>query len=120
MDVNAVNLTEDPTMYQGSTQAFRSAVNLFSLPETDVSTVKSGEYQPFFSQTSLKESFNPVEFVISTESSSYLDLLHSPLAITARIVRQDGSPCLATDKVAPCSLFFQAMFSNIEVYLNGK
>lgn len=109
MDVNAANLTEDPTMYPGSTQAYRSSVNLFSLPETDE-----------FQQVSLKENFNPLDFIISSESSSYIDLAESYLAITARIVRQDGAKCIATDKVAPCNLFFHAMFSNAEVYLNGE
>lgn len=120
MDVNAPNLTEDPTMYTGSVQAFRSSVNLFSLPETDVSTLKSGEFQPFFPQVSLRENFNPLDFIITSESSSYIDLSESYLAITARIMRQDGAKCLPTDKVAPCNLFFHAMFSNAEVYLNGE
>ena len=119
MDVNASNLTEDPTTYHGSIEAFRSSVNLFTLPETDVSTLKSGELQPFFPQVSLKENFNPVDFIITSDNSSYIDLSESYLAITARIVRQDGAKCIATDKVAPCSLFFHAMFSNAEVYLNG-
>ena len=120
MDPTAPGLTEDPTVYHGSAQAFKSSVNLFSLPETDVSTVKSGEFQPFYSVISVKENYNPLEYIITTESSSYVDLLESCLALTCKIVRQNGEPCLAGDVVAPSNLFFHTMFSNLEIYLNGK
>ena len=120
MDPTATGLTEDATDYQGSTQAYKSSVNLFALPQTDVSTVKSGEFQPFFSVVSTKENYNPLEFIVVTESSSYIDLLESPLALTCAVFRQNGSKCLATDIVAPSNLFFHTMFSNVEIYLNGK
>jgi len=118
MDPNAA-FVETATVYPGSTQTLRSELNLFNLPGTDVSTLKSGELFPFYPQCSLKENYNPVEFVIQCETGSYIDFSDSTLAVTARIVRQDGTVCDATDKCAPSNLFFHTMFSNLEVYLNG-
>ncbi|CAG7784858.1 unnamed protein product, partial [Allacma fusca] len=50
----------------------------------------------------------------------YYDPSDSFLALTCRIVKQDGTLCDDNDIVAPSNLFFQTMFSNLEIYLNGQ
>ncbi|CAG7729396.1 unnamed protein product [Allacma fusca] len=92
MDTSSV-FQEKPVAYAGSTQSLRSQLNLFSLPETDVSVQFSSDYSPCYPLVSVKDAYNPVEIY--------------------------GTNCDATDIVAPCSNFFHGFFSNLELYLNG-
>ena len=119
MDVNAV-FEEQPTIYAGSAQYKRSELNLFELPPTDVSTLFSTEYTQCFPVVSIKENNNPLEFQTVSDQTGYLDIANSYVALTTRIVQQDGKKCDATDVVAPSNLFFQTMWSNLEVYINGQ
>ena len=118
MDVNSSNLTETATILPGSAKSYRSNLNLFKLPNTDVSVLRSGEFQPFFPANSVRDTYSYVEFNIETESNSYIDFAESYLELTARIVLQDGTIMDTTDICAPCPLFFHAMFSNCEIWIN--
>ncbi|CAG7818404.1 unnamed protein product, partial [Allacma fusca] len=109
------------TVYEGSTESIRSELALFDLLPTDISTQLSSDFIQAFPLVSIKEDFNPLEFQITLDTSGYLDPLDSFISLTCRIVNQDGTLCdEARDLVAPCNLFFQTMFSNLEIYLNGQ
>ena len=107
------------TVYEDSSQSVRSELNLFELPVTDVTTQYTSDFMQVFPMTSLRQAFSPLEFQFSAEGSSYLDLANSFLHLVCRIVRQDGTPLLPTDDVAPCNNFFHNAFSNLQIYCNG-
>ena len=111
---------DKPTVFEGSTLSLRSELDLFSLPETNVSQLQSSEYTQFFPLLSVREPNNPIEFIINVGNQCYLDLRDSWLSITARIKKADGTAVPAAELVAPANLFFQSMFCNLTVHLNGK
>ena len=112
---------DKPTVLEGSTLSLRSELDSFSIPETNVSQLNTNDYVPFFPILSVREPNNPIEFVINVGSNCYLDLADSWLSITARIKKADGTSCVkTTDTVAPGNVFFQTMFQNLSVYINGK
>jgi hypothetical protein len=102
----------------GSTPAYRSELDIFSNFPTDVSVVAS-DFQAFYPTSSYKENENPLEFYINGNGTHYLDLNSSYLYVKAKIVRQDGTDLIATDKVAPGNLFLSTMFENCYVSANG-
>jgi len=115
------NVFEDrPTIYDGSQRSLRSELDLFNLPKTDISCLYSSDYVQCFPLLSVKDSFNPLEFLITTETNGYVDLSDSFLHLVCRILKSDGTTCTSTDIVAPSNLFFQLMWSNLELYLNGQ
>ena len=111
---------DKPTVFEGSTLSVRSELDLFSLPETNVSQLQSSDYAQFYPLLSVREPNNPIEFIINVGNNCYLDLNDSWLSITARIKKADGTVVPAGELVAPTNLFFQSMFCNLTVHLNGK
>jgi len=111
---------EAPTVVEGSVQSIRSELSLFELPPTDISSLYSSDWTQCYPMVSLKEGYNPLEFLITTETSGYFDPSDSYLMVTARIVRQDGTLCDSTDVVTGSNLFFHTMFNNVEMYVNGS
>ena len=118
-EVNSV-FEELPTVHEKSQESIRSELNIFSLPPTDVSSVTSSDFVQFYPRMTITDDFSPLEFVIQTEATSYLDLANSFLKLSCRVVQQNGAHCVATDKAAPCQLFFHAMWKSVEIYLNGQ
>ena len=110
--------SEKSTIYDGSAQYINSDLS-YDLPATDVSQARITAKVPYYPLTSLKEPYAPIEFMITPDQYGYIDLKNTQLSILARIVRQDGSSCDNTDIVAPTNLFFQSLFSQVEVYING-
>ena len=110
--------SEKSSVYEGSAQYVNSDLS-YALPPTDVSMDKVPARVPYFPITSLKEPYAPVEFLITPDSYGYIDLKNTQLSILARVVRQDGTFCDATDIVAPCNLMFQHILRHVEVYING-
>jgi len=121
MDVNAV-FESQPTVYEGSQISLRSELNLFELPPSDISTLFTSDYVQYFPLVSVKDQYSCVEFLITTETSGYVDPSDSFVAVSCRILQQDGEKISSTEtiKVAPSNLFFHAMWSNLEVYINGQ
>jgi len=110
---------EKPTAYAGSLQSTRSEINLFELPPTDITEPYVSQRVPYFPITSLKESYSPLEFIISSDGGGYIDLSNTKLSLLCRVVKSDGTLCTDTDIVAPSNLVFHNLFSNLEVWLNG-
>lgn len=62
----------------------------------------------------------PLEFRI-VASSDYLDLSHTQLFLTAKIVDSTGKDIdIAKDTVSPCNNFLNSMFEHLSVELNHK
>ena len=110
--------TEKGSVYTDSAKAIRSELNLFQLPPTDVSTQSSTEYVQCFPLTSLKEDYNPLEF--SWILDTYGSLNESLLNLGVKIVKKEGTACEAADLACLSNLFFHALFSNVQLYLNSE
>jgi hypothetical protein len=96
----------------------RPELAIFSLPLTEAS-ISSSEYQPFYPISSYKESFNPIEFIVSNSNNLYLDLYNSYLYVKANITKSDGTKLPAGELVAPGNLFLHTMFQNCCVQIHG-
>ena len=62
----------------------------------------------------------PVEFLISGNGDSYIDLSHTILQLRVKILNKNGTDLTDSDFVAPINYFLNTMFSECSVYLNDK
>ncbi|XP_031355183.1 uncharacterized protein F54H12.2-like [Photinus pyralis] len=60
------------------------------------------------------------QFVIPGSGNDYLDLSHTMLYITARIVKQDDSILGVGDVVGPANNWLHTLYSQVEICLNQK
>ena len=80
----------------------------------------------YFSETRPISSFDndsaPLEFSIPGNGNEYLNLRKSRLYVKAKITKADGTRTALTssEKTGIINLPLQAMFSQIDVYFNGK
>jgi hypothetical protein len=61
---------------------------------------------------------SPWEFDIANEMDTFLDMGSLSLTAQVQIVKADGTPCGATDLVAPVNLLASSMWERVEVKLN--
>ncbi|CAG7727687.1 unnamed protein product, partial [Allacma fusca] len=120
MDTNSTIYGDTSSVFEGSEKTIRSELALSNLPFTEVSIVSSGDYAQFYPVVSVKESFNPISFNITGDSIGYLDLFDSFLSLKCKLTLQDGKSLEPADVVAPESLFFHAMFTSMEIHVNGQ
>lgn len=103
-------------LHSHSCEAIKSEIDLFSLPPTQTAIERSHwmQYKPI---SSLSDD-SPIEFVIPGTGEEYLDLSHSMLKISLKLVRRDAA--VATDYVGGVNNLLQSLFSQVDVYLNQK
>lgn len=96
-----------------------SELALFSDPPNQVAVHKI-----YFQETRPISSFDsdnaPLEFSIPGNGGEYLDLRKSRLYIKAKITKSDGTALAALEKTGIVNLPLQSLFSQIDVYMNGK
>ena len=78
------------------------------------------EYERDFSPVSALNIGSPIEFLVPGTSLFYVSLKDSYFDIQVKITNADGSNLAADAPVGPANLMAHTMFSNIELYLNGK
>jgi hypothetical protein len=76
-------------VYKGSVPAYAAELDLGSIPATDIGIVSS-EYHSYFPVFSVKDSGNPVQFIIPSSHNLYLNLDSSFLYIKARITKTEN------------------------------
>lgn len=108
----------DSQIYQGSIPSFRAQLDLGSIPLSDISILQS-EYQIYFPESSIKDSNTPVQFVIPSSSSQYLDLASSFLYCRLQILKSNGDATTSTDEITGSHNFFACLWDSIEVIMNG-
>ncbi|GFR69125.1 Gypsy retrotransposon integrase 1 [Elysia marginata] len=94
-----------------------SGLDIFTVPPTQ-SSVESGfwvEHHPISTLTDT----GPVEFVVNGSGEEYIDLPETYLHVRVKVTKSDGGALTDGDKVAPSNLFAQALFSQVDVSLNG-
>lgn len=105
-------------LHSGSEISVSSSVDLFSLPPSDVTSINS-EVVTFYPIGNFKQNQNPLQFVINSPPSHYLDVSSARIYLQAKIVKQDGGTLLSSDDVAPTFNFLPSLFSSCEVLING-
>jgi len=89
------------------------------LPSTDVS-VLSQSYEKIFPINSVvgNQTQTPCEFIIP-ESQQYLDLGNCYIVVSGSIKKKGGGAIPAGAQIAPCNNFGHAIWSSLEVFVNG-
>ena len=98
-------------------EAHTDQVSLFTLPYTDtaVESIKEQVFKPVSQLTG----DNPViEFNVPGNNTQYLDLSKTRLQVQIKVVQQDGSNLIETDKTAPINLLLHTMFAQVDLFLN--
>ncbi|KAK3107250.1 hypothetical protein FSP39_010272 [Pinctada imbricata] len=94
-------------------------LSLFSNPPNQVAVHKI-----YFSEIRPISTFDtdtaPLEFTIPSSGSEYLDLRRSRLYLRAKITKGDGTALTASEKTGIINLPLQSLFSQIDVFMNGK
>lgn len=62
----------------------------------------------------------PLEFTVPGGGNEYIDLRRSRLYLKAKITKADGSALASAEKTGIVNLPLQSLFSQIDVYMNGK
>jgi hypothetical protein len=100
-------------------QGVPSELALFDLPPTQVG-VSDVYYEEIRPQSQVIADA-PIEFCVNGQNSmDYLDLSGSQLYVKLKVKKADGTNLTSTNKVGPVNLFFQALFSTVEVTLQNK
>ncbi|XP_077869809.1 uncharacterized protein F54H12.2-like [Saccoglossus kowalevskii] len=88
-----------------------------TIPPTQTS-IEKGSYEEVNPLTNIAD--GPIEFVIPSAGSDYIDIGSTLLHIKAKITNANGSNLAADATVGPANLWMHSLFIQIDVYLNGK
>lgn len=105
-------------LHKDSCLGVLSQLDIFAVPTSETSLDRSNwiEYKPISSLTD----DGAIEFVISGTTSEYIDLSETLLYIKCQIVKNNNDLPVEADKIAPVNNFLHSLFSQVDVYLNGK
>ena len=105
-------------LHPNSCECAFSGLDLFTVPPTQTS-VESGFWVEHHPISTLTDSA-PVEFVVNGSGEEYTDLAETYLHLRVKVTKSDGTALTDTDYVAPSNFFAQALFSQVDVSLNGN
>ena len=105
-------------LHGSSDECAVSALDLSYVPPTQTSVTK-GVWVDVHPIASVTES-GPIEFEFEGKRQEFLDLAHTLLYVKAQIVKADGSPLTAEEKVGPVNLFLHSLFNQLDISLNGR
>ena len=91
-------------------------LDLFSLPPNQVAILK--QYYEDVRPISQYHGLNPLSFEVNLQDV-YTDLVKYKLLLKVCILKADGSRLVPGDHVTPANLMFHAMFSEIDIRMNG-
>ena len=93
-------------------------LDLFSLPPNQVAILK--QYYEDVRPISQYHGLNPLSFEVNLQGDVYTDLSKSKLYLKVRILNANESRLGLDDQVTPVNLMFHALFSEIDVRMNGN
>lgn len=100
-------------------EVFPNQLDIFTLPGTQTA-VERMYYQDVHPISQLSSS-NTVEFNITGNNGmEYLDLQNTQLCAKIRIKKKDGTYLSSTEHVGPVNLILAALFTQVDVSLNGR
>lgn len=87
----------------------------------DKTTVSSTPHQFVVKHpiTPLRE-YSPIEFIIENNGHSFIDLRKTRLHIKCKILKPNGEPISASDKVAFVNMPLQSLWRHVEIYFQNK
>lgn len=97
---------------------YRTSVDLFSMPKMDMTQIET-TYDKVYPTFSTLDENNPVEFYIPP-SSRQTSLKDSFLYMRFKITDKDNADITTDSKTLPKPNFFNNVFSNLTVEVNGK
>lgn len=95
-----------------------TGLDLFSLPPNQVAVLK--QYYEDVRPISQYHGLNPLSFEVNLQGDVYTDLSKSKLYLKIRILNANGSRLGLDGHVTPVNLMFHALFSEIDVRMNGN
>ncbi|XP_077861575.1 uncharacterized protein F54H12.2-like [Saccoglossus kowalevskii] len=104
-------------VHEHSCECAKTELDLFTIPSTQTS-IEKGSYKEINPLTNIAD--GPIEFVIPSAGSDYIDIGSTLLHIKAKITNANGSNLAADATVGPANLWLHSLFNQIDVYLNGK
>ena len=104
-------------VHRQSCEGVKTELDLFTVPPSQNSIIDSHvvEHQPMSSL----DSGGPIEFLIPGSGDDYLDLANTMLHVQAKVTRANGNDLDLADPVGPVNNWLHALFSQVDVYLNG-
>ena len=105
-------------IHDHSCECVKTELDLFTVPPTQTS-IEKGRWEEVNPLAHIIES-GPIEFVVPGTGDEYIDLASCLLYVKAKITNADGSNLLADAPVGPVNLWLHSLFSQIDVYINGK
>ena len=105
-------------IHDSSAESATTALDLFDLPPTQSSVVKSKiiDIHPL---TSLSDE-GPIEFKISGNGEAFLDPSQTQLYLKLKVTKADGSNLDAASKTATTNYPIGSLFSQVNVTMGGK
>ena len=101
-----------------SSECMKTELDLFSVPDTQLS-VESSAYGEYYPITSLNDG-STIEFELTGTGEDYVDLTNTYLKVKAKVTQGGGANLENDDMCAPVSYFLHALFSQVDIFLNGK
>jgi hypothetical protein len=103
---------------KGSQQVISGSCDLFSLPDSDITTTAS-EIAEFFPISGYSDNTNPLQFVIQNSAGHYLELDSAELYLQVQISKQDKTALTSDSVVAPTFNFYPSLFDQVDCFING-
>ena len=107
---------------RGSKPSFTSCLNLFSMPETDISVTDS-KFITIMPNTPVRDNTPDIIFHVPATQileNRYYDLGNSYLLTKLKVTKNDGSALAPSDDVAPANLMHYMAFKNCIVSVQGN
>lgn len=101
-----------------SPECAKSELELFTLPPTQT-VIERSQWVEFHPLANVSDG-GPVEFNISGSGDDYLDLSQTQLYIKVKILKSDGKPLTAENKVGPVNLLLHSLWSQVDISLNER
>ncbi|KMQ82657.1 hypothetical protein RF55_22253 [Lasius niger] len=101
-----------------SPECAKSELELFTLPPTQT-VIERRQWVEFHPLANVSDG-SPVEFNVSGSGDEYLDLSQTQLYVKVKILKSDGKPLTAEDKVGPVNLLLHSLWSQVDISLNER
>jgi len=104
-------------LHHKSAECCKTELDVFSIPPTQTQ-IQRGAWVSYLPTTNITDT-GAIEFQIQP-SDDAIDLHNTQLYVRVKVVNGDGSALGDDAAVAPCNLFFQALFEQIDVYVSNR
>jgi hypothetical protein len=104
-------------LHHKSSECCKSELDIFAVPPTQTQ-IQKGAWISYLPTTNITDS-GAIEFQIQP-SDDAVDLANTQLYIRAKITKSDGTALADDSAVAPCNLFFQSLFEQVDIHVSNR